>query len=309
MTRIDLRGASLDVTSPEFIDLHFGEYDEAIRAIPTPLPAWNEQCRDDGGGVGLALGWHVVVAANTGSGKSLLALNMGAHAMRQGWKVGFLSLEMSLAQLSTRLYAILSGVEVRALERGASFDPMLMEVADERIAEIRSHGGGFVVLEPKRAGIETLEHDMAKLVNDGCQMIVVDYLQRIGARDADSMFAAVSNASAIVDDFGKDNGVLTIGLSQFNRPTSSNRTDSPIVQGLMGTSSLENDADQVFLLDHTRSEKDEQYPHLRRTWGILGKNRSGGHGDIAIEWNYKNLTIRQAKPDEIPLWPGGKKEP
>ena len=55
-----------------------------VEAVPTPLPSWNAACRDEGGGVGLARGWHDVVAGNTGQGKSLFALNVAASAIRHG---------------------------------------------------------------------------------------------------------------------------------------------------------------------------------------------------------------------------------
>ena len=108
----------LDLLWPEYVSLHFGEQEGPVDAIPTPLPTWNKHCRDAGGGIGLALGWHVTVAASTGSGKSLMAINMGAEALRRGEPVGFLSLEMSLGQLTTRLYAALTDTPVQRIEDG-----------------------------------------------------------------------------------------------------------------------------------------------------------------------------------------------
>ena len=59
---------------------------DPVDAVPTPLPGWNNHCRDEGGGVGIARGWHVVVAGNTGLGKSLLSLNLAAGAIKHGHK-------------------------------------------------------------------------------------------------------------------------------------------------------------------------------------------------------------------------------
>ena len=73
-----------------------------VDAVPTPIPAWNRVCHDEGGGLGLARGWNVTVAGNTGHGKSLLALNIGASAIRHGERVAFHSIEMSLMQLTTQ---------------------------------------------------------------------------------------------------------------------------------------------------------------------------------------------------------------
>ena len=46
---------------------HFAEQAKPVDAVPTPLPTWNMHCRDDGGGVGLARGWHVTIGAATGT--------------------------------------------------------------------------------------------------------------------------------------------------------------------------------------------------------------------------------------------------
>ena len=70
--------------------------------------SWNRRCRDEGGGVGLAHGWHVTIAAKSGTGKSILALNIAARAIECGERVAFLSLEMSRAQVATRAAASLN---------------------------------------------------------------------------------------------------------------------------------------------------------------------------------------------------------
>ena len=94
---------------------------EPITAIPTPLAKWSKHCRDEGGGVGLALGWHVVIAGATGVGKSLLALNIAAEAIRNGRRVGYISLEMSEQQTATRFQSIVSGINIKRLEHGEEF--------------------------------------------------------------------------------------------------------------------------------------------------------------------------------------------
>ena len=82
----------------------FDELDQSKRqpvdAVETPFPTWNRMCRDEGGGQGLAKGWNVIVAADTGGGKSVLGLNMASHAFKTGAKVCYVSLEMSDTQLS-----------------------------------------------------------------------------------------------------------------------------------------------------------------------------------------------------------------
>jgi Mrp family chromosome partitioning ATPase len=74
-----------------------------IECIPTPIPSWNALCGEEGGHDGLAKTWTVVVGGMPGSRKSYLALNLAAHAIRQGKKVGAINFEMSFEGYATRL--------------------------------------------------------------------------------------------------------------------------------------------------------------------------------------------------------------
>jgi replicative DNA helicase len=69
---------------------------------------------------------------------------------------------------------------------------------------------------------------------------------------------------------------------------------------LIGSSSLENDADQVLVLDHSRYARQGD---LAKSWAILGKNRHGGTGSIPIEWDFRTLTMREGLPHELREWP------
>lgn len=293
-----------DVLSPSYVREHFRRQQEPVDAIPTPLDPWTRQCRDEGGGEGLAPGWHVVVAGATGKGKSLLAENIGAHALVEGESVGFISYEMSGAQLATRLYAIATETPVRRLERGSSFSPASAERAAERLAELTAGARFFVNEHPLRGIHEGLELMRALHEEHGVRLFIVDYLQLAQPHGAESEYQAVSDVSRLVRQFAVERQVVTIGLSQLNRSTSANRADSPLVEGLKSTSSLEQDADQVLLLDHSRYERERADQDLARTWLLLAKNRHGATGEIPILWDYSTLRVREALPDEERRWPG-----
>lgn len=292
----------VDLLAPEEVERHFEDQRKPVDAVPTPLEGFNEVCRDAGGGVGLARGWHVTVAATTGSGKSLLALNLAAEAIRHGETVGFVSLEMSKRQVRTRLYAILTETPVRGLERG-DFSSHVQEEVGRGLARIREKTGGtFRVNDGVVFELEKVLGLMRYWAERrGVRFFVVDYLQLLAARDAETLYQEVSNISAAVREFAQRMEVVTVGLSQLNRAASSNYQDSPRAQSLIGSSSLENDSDLVLLLDHSRYRKDGK---TAKTWAILGKNRHGGQAEIPVEWDYRTLTIREALPDEVGEWPG-----
>lgn len=278
------------------VSLHFMEQQKPVDAVATPFPSWNRQCRDDGGGKGLARGWYVTVAGATGSGKSLLGINLAAKAIRAGERVGYVTAEMSHGQLATRLFAALTGTAVRGLERG-SFDPNLMRSATAELDRIsNTSGGAFFTTDHPVHTLPEVQRLLVRLRDDlKCTFYVIDYLQLLVARDTEKLFTAVSDASAMCREFARRSNAVVIGLSQFNRRTTTARKARPMVDGLMGASSIENDSDQVVMLDHTRIKKagDGQ----KQSYLLIGKNRHGGKGEIPVLWDYNTLRVWEREPE------------
>lgn len=269
-----------------------------IDAAPTPLAGWNDVCRDDGGGVGLAKGWFVVIGGNPKFGKSILALNMAAAAMKANEAVGFVSLEMSPEQLAARFYAMATKTPVRMLEKGGFTKDHFDEVW-KRISPL-SNDYRFEVTDTPLADLQGVMADMRDMQESGIRWFVVDYLQLIGTGDEESINRQVSETTSHLARFAKVNAATVVALSQFNRQTSRDYSTPPRAQGLHGGMIVEATADQVILLDHSRYEKHE---HTAKSWLIADLNRHGESGSIPIEWDYRTLGIRQAFPDEEREWP------
>ena len=267
-----------------------------VDAVPTMLATWNAACRGSGGGVGLARGWVTTIGANTGAGKSLIAGNLAAAAIETGERVGFVTLEMSKDELATRLLAITSGVTASELEQGKSFSVISWQTATSRLNEIHRQTGGVVYVNDKR--LRNLDDvvDAVRYLHEfnGVRYVILDYLQLVwikGRREHD-ILERIQEVSAGVSGVAKDLGLVFIGLSQFNRQTSANRTDPPMPQGLMGGSPLENDSDQVILLDHSQYVRDHER-NTATTRLLLSKNRHGPSAIIPVRWDYRSLRLRE----------------
>lgn len=280
---------------------HFKKQQEPIDAVPTPLPKWDNVCGDMGGRQGLARGWHITVGANTGHGKTLMGINMAAHAINAGEQVGYINLEMSLEQMASRLYAIITDIPVRYLEPGKYFDVGQTEVARTLIQEIRGKtGGGFYTNGRPIYNVDQITGLMRYLYeNKGCKFFVIDYIQRVQAEYED-LLKMITNISIRITDFAKMFDVITIGLSQFNRETSKDFKHKPTSQGLMGGSPLENDSNQVVLLDHSRTKRSKKPDPMtgfevsyNETFVLIDKNRHGQQGEIPVIWDYGTLRINE----------------
>ena len=275
-----------------------------IDAVPTPFPTWNRHCRDGGGGVGIARGWPVVVAAKTGRGKSLLGLNIAASAVRAGERVTFVSLEMSQEQLVTRFMSIISGQPIRDLERGDSFDHDTYARVSRELVELYDRTGGCLSVNRKKIrGLDDVVRSI-EYENDvnGSRFFVIDYLQLCRAtakseRESELLQQMTAVSGAIVECATKLD-VITVALSQFNRTTSASKSEKPTAQGLMGGSVLENDAAQVVLVDHTVHTYNA-VDQSTNTALILDKNRHGGAGSFPVLLDFRTLQAREvAKAQE-----------
>lgn len=266
-----------------------------IDAVPTMLPQWNTLCRGGGGGVGLARGWMITIGANTGTGKSLIGLNLARSAIEHGEVVTFLSLEMGRSELGTRLLAIASGVPVNKLEQGPAFDRASYDRAAESLDNIRSRTGGHVLVN--RRPLSKLA-DVANCIkfyaeNHGSKYFVMDYLQLAATANAHSIYDRIELVAHKIRDLTQTHNITMVALSQFNRQTSAARVERPVSQGLMGGSAIENDSHQVLLFDHSRFTRSGT---TADTWLIVDKNRHGGVADIPVRWDFECLRLLPRLP-------------
>jgi replicative DNA helicase len=290
-------GPPFDALAGEYLQALIRAKRAPVDAVPTMLPRWNRVCRDEGGGIGLARGWHVIVGAASGRGKSLLALNLIASAIRHGELVAYFSLEMSQAQVMTRLLAIATGTAVRRLENGADYDEKAAFQAAAEIDGIYERTGGLVYVNrrPLHRLSDIADAFRAEHEKHGCRVMVTDYLQLAWSGSAGTLFENTQEVSYTVRRSAVELGVVSIALSQLNRETSANRGQSPTIHGLMGGSVLENDADQVLLLDHATYERrgtSDAAVTLR-----LAKNRHGPPVEIPVRWDYRTLQVREESMD------------
>jgi len=266
-----------------------------IDAVPTPLPGWNTLCHGGGGGIGIARGWFITVGANTGSGKSLFALNLAASAIQHGEVVTFVSLEMGRSELATRLLSIVSDVPVVELEQGAHFSQASYAKAAESLDAVRERTGGHVLVN--RRPLSRLA-DVTALIKyhaevHGSRYFIVDYLQLAWTANTHSIHDRMELVAHTLRDTAQSLNVTLIGLSQFNRQTSAARSERPVSQGLMGGSAIENDSHQVLLLDHSRMVRNGLQAD---SWLIMDKNRHGSLADIPIRWDYRTLRLLPRTP-------------
>ncbi len=280
-----------------------------VDAVPTPLELWNKSCGSSGGGVGIARSWLITIGANTGTGKSLIGINLAARAIEHGETVTFISLEMGRSELATRLLSVVSGESVVELEQGPAFNQDAYKRAARCLDETRERTGGHVLVNrrplSKMADVAACIKHHAEV--SGSSYFVMDYIQLASVSNMASIHDRIEAVSHQLRELTQRLNVRMVTLSQFNRQTSANRAERPISQGLMGGSAIENDSHQVLLFDHSRFTRSG---NLADTWLIIDKNRIGGVCDIPVQWDFRTLrltqrtvSIREAEETHGPMLP------
>jgi replicative DNA helicase len=273
-----------------------------VRAVATPFDEWNTACGGMGGMEGLAYGWHVLGAGRSGQGKTYLAANLAAAAVARGEAVAFHSLEMDWDELSIRTMSILSDVPAYKLSSGKHFS---REAFRQARSVMDAFGGE---LQINHEPMNTLEHVVSGIrrmsEQRGARLHIIDYLQLAWIRDIDNASARITEVSHAVRQVAKELQVVTFGLSQLNRETTKDG-GKPRKEGMIGASALENDANQVVLLDHSRVRElldPRGFKTGWTSWLLLDKNRHGPSAEIPIEFRADTGRMRQRLPDEVESW-------
>lgn len=235
-------------------------------------------------------GWQpghlVLLAARPAMGKSALALNIADNVARKGIPAMFISLEMTRAELSTRLISARSGLGLSELRRRnlSTNDWAKIEPAVESIqlADLPL----FIEDRPALV-LSELITEVRRLVDAaGVRLVVIDYIQliRLGGRQLDR-YQEVTEVSRSLKIAAMDLGITIVALAQLNRGLEARKDKRPGLADLRESGSLEQDADSVIML-----YRDNIYNDMTpedEAEAIVRKNRHGRTGTAHLSWNGK----------------------
>lgn len=273
--------------------------------LPTGLPSWDGAC-DEMGGRGLGDWWYVVLGGASNSGKTRMMLHLARSAVESGHRPGLITMEVPTRGLQRQVYSNLTRFSFfdflpHHWERG---DPVeKVKALASEVSEYRQGERTMVVAEHDAPPtLRDIEEACQELQDIGCTVVFVDHLQLIKAGAAEVADRA-TEISECLRWFAHGQRMLVVALSQLNRLASRERQRRPTMHDLLGGTSIESNANQVVLLDHSRQVRDVTSPHLLRTWLYLDKNREGPNRiEIPIEANFRTGQWREAMPDEVNRW-------
>jgi len=244
---------------------------------------------------GVLGGFHksdfVVVGARPAMGKTAWALTCAINAARQGFKVGFVSTEMSVIQVGMRVTSLISNIAAHKM-RDSSFsddDWPLLTSATQLISKLPFH-----VLDQASCSVADIAVQARSWsLNGGLDIIFVDYLTRLKSDTrAENRVIAVSQIATDLKTLARDLNIPVVALAQLSREVTKRKGALPQMSDLRDSGVIEQEADQILMLyrpvvyDETANESEAQI--------IIEKNR---HGDVAtLMMEFQKETMRWHDP-------------
>lgn len=229
---------------------------------------------------GLKLGELIVLAARPGVGKTALALSLAYRLARQGYSVGFFSLEMDRELLVQRLLSQEVGMESAPIRRA-------VQRGDGRVIDALGRIAGLPIYLDD-TGEQTLlslrDRAVRLAARAPIDLWVVDYLQLVkGADERADEVRTISQISQGLAAMARTLRTPILALSQLSRAVEGRASKVPQLSDLRGSGSIEQDASQVWFI-----YRDELYDPESDQRGIaelhIAKHRNGDTGVAALRF-------------------------
>lgn len=222
-----------------------------------------------------------VFGARPGTGKTVFAISEALHAARHYKRVRIVSTEMTAMELMVRIISNYIEINGYRLRTGQISEAELTEVK-KNVAYIEKLP--LVVDESTRLN-DILLNAKADYNRYGCDLLIVDYLQRIGHtaknRTRDDEVGQIAKA---FKDLAKELKIPVILLSQLNRDSEKRGNKRPTLADLRESGNIEQEADMAALLfrpEHHRIEQWETGESCTNEAEIdIAKHRHGSTGRI-----------------------------
>lgn len=226
----------------------------------------------------------IIVAARPSVGKTAFALNVAQNvAVETGETVAVFSLEMSAAQLVTRMVSAEGNLEASRLKMGDMVDDdwskMSVSAGVLGAANILIDDSAGITVHDIRAKCRRLKKQ------EGLGLIVIDYLQLIastgGRGRSENRQQEVSEISRTLKHLARELDVPVIALSQLSRGVEQRQDKRPMMSDLRESGAIEQDADIVAFLyrDDYYNQESEKRNIIEI---IIAKQRNGPVGTVEL---------------------------
>lgn len=228
---------------------------------------------------GLRPGNMVVVGGLTGSGKTILGLQITQHVTCKLDGVGLaFSMEMTKEELITRGIASIGAVNLSALDSGDLNDddwPRItsaVSVLNKAKLFVNDQAGMTV------ARIRSIARQCQR--REGLSILLIDYIQLITAESNSNRSLEVGKISTALKNLAKELKIPVVVLAQLNRGSTNRPDKRPRPSDIRDSGQIEQDADVVILV-HRDMDSEEGQNGVTEL--IVGKVRHARVGSCLVQ--------------------------
>ena len=268
--------------------VHTAKFEKRSIGVPTGI-TWLDKATG-----GMHKSNLIVVGARPAMGKTALAMTIANNAAMRGYKVLFVSTEMSSTEIGLRHVSLVSGVPSTNL-RDADLSENDFADITRAIGIIKDLPLTIVDL-PNCKVSDVLAYTRAQMLTSGVDLLIVDYLGRLQPDGrSENRTREIGQAASAMKSIARVNNIPVLLLSQVNRGSVTGSEKRPSMAHLRDSGEIEQEADQVWML-HRPCEYDRSLPPEDAEI-IIEKNR---HGPTAlINCAYRSETMRWTNRDPI----------
>lgn len=189
----------------------------------------------------------IIVSGETSQGKTSLALCMTRHAIENGAKVAFYSMEMTKEQLTARLLSAKTNIPANNILYSGSLAPSEIRMIDDARGKLPGENLFFDDKSTSNIDSILLSIRMLKMQKD-IDGAVVDYLQILNVNSRSTSFSreqAMGDAARRFKNLAKELNIWIIALSQLSRDSN---CPEPNLNRLRDSGQIGEAADVVILV-------------------------------------------------------------
>lgn len=245
---------------------------------------------------GLGRKENIVVAGDTGGGKTSLAVNTTEiNCLNDKW-VHWFSIEQDRESLLLRLAASRTGINHMRIRNTANLSEAELDAVIAELQEIKRWK--LTIDDTSNLTTRQLYARGRMIAARGGDLQIVDYLQRVKAPGG-TIREQVNNSSACVTQLAKDGNTPLLNLSQLARLEKTSKESNmrkPTMHDLKESGNIEQDAHAVVLVWREQIlDAEGRREFTGNDAMIIGKNRNGPCFEIAVRYDAEVMVWREAE--------------
>lgn len=268
--------AAIEELRREYLPAGTLTYEKALAIFETAndefvtMPKFPEFCKR----AKIKLHDSVVLAADTGAGKSSLAINF-IDNLNDDYPVMYFNLEMDELTILRRLVSIRTGIELDRIE-GYKHDERTAAAVNSALRVLTSRKPLQIIQD--KYNIKDIEAEIKQTTagRDDPTIVVIDHSLLVTTKESYSRYERFTQISEELRRIARLNNVIMFVLLQQNRDGKSDDNKRPTNSSLKESGSWENDATHILFLWYD--------PQARTKKIIMTKNRSGAPGEFSLEY-------------------------